>query len=66
MSMTLMVREVNNASWIMRSDAVEHSFYADVFIDIWPVHPLPIPDKLKLGVASDNRQDHASATLRGA
>jgi len=34
MSMTLIVREGDNASRIIRLDAVEHSFYADVFIDI--------------------------------
>ena len=25
--------------------AVEHTFHADVFIDIWPVHSLPVSNK---------------------
>ena len=48
MSMTLIAPEMNKGLRTMRWHAVEHAFYDDVSIDIWPVHPLSIPDKLKL------------------
>jgi hypothetical protein len=48
MSLILNAPEVNKALRTMRWHAVEHTFHADVFIDIRPVHTLPVPDKLKV------------------
>jgi hypothetical protein len=67
MSVILNAHEVNRVLGTMRRHAVEHPFHADVFVDIRPMHALPVADKLKwvrcVGVASNNRQDHTSGTL---
>jgi hypothetical protein len=48
MSLILNTPEATKALRTMRWHAVEHTFHADVFIDIRPVHPLPVTDKLKV------------------
>jgi hypothetical protein len=47
--MILSAHEVNKFLWMMRWHAVKHPFHADIFIDIGPVHALPVADKLKVG-----------------
>src|ERR1051325_5642525 len=48
MSGAFNIPEVNEALRTVGWYTVEHAFHADVFINIWPVHPFAITDESKV------------------